>query len=102
LEEMRRLINLGLGGTPVTDKALAYLASMSTLEALNVYRGDNNIGPMIADAGFVHLAGIQRLRRLNLMAGSASEEGIKKLTKVLPELVLTEEISYGIPSRDSS
>jgi hypothetical protein len=71
---------LQIGGQQVTDKNLAYVGQMSGLEELNISWAMD-----LTDRGFVHLAGLKRLRILEVYLSKMSDVGlaaIGKLTKL--------------------
>ena len=65
LGRLRRLKNLGVQGTLVTNTGLAHLAGLSELRSLEC-----SGTPELTDAGLVHLAGFERLEGLSI-AGDA-------------------------------
>jgi hypothetical protein len=86
---------LGLGsrdprsGALVNDDAFAYLGAMSELEELSI----TTPGGRVTDKGLKSLAGLKKLRRLDLgKTGGYSDEALASLMRDLPDL---EEVVRG-------
>lgn len=75
-----KLQTLDLGFTGITDAGLKHVGGLTTLEALMVYR------TAVTDRGVADLAGLTRLRHLNLhVTGGIGDAGVKTVGR-LPEL----------------
>jgi hypothetical protein len=83
LKPCQLLVDLDLGGAPVTDDDLANLEGLTNLKRLNLARCQK-----ITDAGLAHLKGLAHLEWLNLFetnvtdAGLANLNGLKNLKRL--------------------
>jgi hypothetical protein len=80
---LKRLKDLGLGGTQVTDAGLKYVIKHKGLEKLNL-----NF-TKVTDAGLKDLAGLAKLELLGVSFTSVTPEGVKKLQATLPKCKIT-------------
>jgi hypothetical protein len=80
IRRLRRLRQVSLAHTPISDKALADLRPLDQLEDLNL------TGTQVTDAGLQHLHGLKKLRNLIVRGTKVSSEGYTALHKDLPLL----------------
>jgi hypothetical protein len=74
LSTQNRVRTLHVGGQQVTDKNLAYVGRMTSLEELIVFPGID-----ISEVGVAHLAGLKNLRILTLTNTMLTDEGLRHL-----------------------
>jgi Leucine-rich repeat (LRR) protein len=79
LTSLPRLQRLSLTGTPITDAGLAHIGRITSLEELDLSRTN------VQGAGFAHLAGLTKLRRLTLVQTAITDDSLGALPP-LPEL----------------
>lgn len=85
---LHELKNVVLDKTAVTDEGLKYLVRLSELQYLSL---DNTA---ITDAGLEHLAKLPKLEDLHVRSTKATAEGIAKLKRALPALHVN--VYYGM------
>lgn len=114
LQDLPKLVCIGLGGANATDEALGQIRGMTQLEVLSINLGQigklRNIGKdrvtdaglshigglkklwrldldncPITDAGLVQLGGLTELINLSLRGAGVSDEGVARLQKKLPK-----------------
>lgn len=103
---LRELRQLSLEGTQVTDEGLKQLSALTSLEGLNVANtkttdaGLTHIchltklqrlslcGCKISDLGLVQLSDLPNLDRLLIAETSVTDAGVKRLQRMLPELII--------------
>jgi hypothetical protein len=81
LRSFPKLRSLDLAQTRITDRGLRDLATLSSLEHLDL-SGD----PGVTDAGLDHLAALPRLQMLVLTGTRVTERGVQKLRAARPGL----------------
>lgn len=79
LKTLRRLV---LRQTGVTDAGLKALTGLAVLESLNLY------GTKVGDAGLAPLAELKQLKRLYLWQTAVTDGGVEKLQAALPALAI--------------
>lgn len=82
-----KLESLELVLTRVTDEGLVVLKDLPKLRSLVLY-SQPRLGPLLTDAGLVHLEGLTRLETLELTGGWASEPAVEDLRKALPNCTI--------------
>ena len=83
LKNLEKLSHLDLSSTFVSDDGLVHVGSVPSLVALDLSRqvvktAGENYG-RISDAGIKHLAGLKKLRSLNLRYTEVTSEGLRHL-----------------------
>lgn len=81
LHSFPKLQSLSLAHTRITDEGLREVATLSTLEHLDL-SGD----PGVTDAGLNHLAALPRLQMLTLSGTRVTDGGVQKLRAARPGL----------------
>jgi hypothetical protein len=80
----RRSVYVHLSDPRVNDDTLAIAGSLPYVEVLSIR------SPNVTDAGLVHLERLSRLLSLNLVGTQVTPEGVARLRKALPRLMLVE------------
>ena len=76
--------NAGSRGDRGTDKGLAHLKGLTSLETLNL---ENTRG--VSDFGLVHLKALTNLRQLDLDGTKVTDAGVQDLQEALPRVKIT-------------
>ncbi|MGA2031281.1 MAG: hypothetical protein ABSG68_03405 [Thermoguttaceae bacterium] len=74
----RSVVDVGLGGTEVTDAELEHLKGLDQLQSLNLARTN------IAGAGLGNLKGLNQLQYVYLGGTQVTDAGVKKRQQALP------------------
>jgi hypothetical protein len=77
------LEKLSLAGTQITDDGLAYLQKLSNLQDLHL-----NF-TAVTDKGLEHLKGLTNLRSLDLLSTKVTNSGVQGLQKALPKVQIS-------------
>jgi hypothetical protein len=80
LAKIPTIQGLGIGANTISDDGLAPLASLKGLALL-----DLNTTPRLTDRAFQHLARIENLRQLNVAWTSTTTEGVEEFKRQKPE-----------------
>jgi formylglycine-generating enzyme required for sulfatase activity/serine/threonine protein kinase/Leucine-rich repeat (LRR) protein len=75
LKGMAKIYNLGLGGTPVTDRGVAHLRELGLTGLRHLDLG----GTRMTDAGLAHVAPLVRLEGINLSDTRITDDGLRHL-----------------------
>ena len=78
LQGMSSLESLHLEGTAVTESGLANLKNLSSLQYLNLFN------TAVTDQGVANLAGLKNLKRVYLWETKVTDSGVAELKKSLP------------------
>ena len=81
LKPCQLIVDLDLGGAPVTDDDLANLEGLANLKRLNLARCQK-----ITDAGLANLNGLKSLKRLYVFESKVSDAGAKGLEQAITGL----------------
>lgn len=76
LKDMPNLMELDLGGLPITDEDLAHVAELTNLRRLQLQKTN------ITDAGLEHLKGLTKLESLNLYGTEVTDAGLEQLKEL--------------------
>jgi hypothetical protein len=83
---LRKLQDLNLFNTKVTDAGLEHLKALTSLQWLSLGSSFGPIGKTkVTNAGLEHLKGLPDLWYLELWGTQVSEEGVKRLHEALPK-----------------
>lgn len=80
-----RLTALSLEGVPLTPETLAGIATLDSLERIDIGHTP------LDDDGLQALAPLSKLRELNLEATQVTDAGVQRLTAALPNLVVNDD-----------
>ncbi len=86
LEALTNIEWIRLDATPVSDDALRVIGSLKKLKQL--YLDSTSVG----DAGLAHLEGLTDLRVLNVHDTKVTAEGLAKLKRALPKVVIGSDL----------
>ena len=84
---LKKLKNLDLGGTDMTDAAVKHIAdNMPDLQGLEL---GTSLGTQVSDASVPHFARLKKLKSLGLGGSQITEKGMKELKELLPDCKIT-------------
>jgi hypothetical protein len=83
ISHLKKLEELDLHRSPVTDQGLVHLEGMTELQSLVLFHTG------ISDAGLEHLKGLTRLKTLSIENTNVSDAGVRELQRALPNLTIS-------------
>ncbi len=81
--DLKKVKELILSGTKLTDEALEEVTKLSNLSKLSL-----QVNKGITDAGLKEVAKLTQLKKVQLYATKVTEEGVTELQKALPECTI--------------